>query len=299
MWLDENTARLRHVEFVYRNVPNYDDARYAGGRTEFEQLPNGAWIVRRWSLRSPRLGRSASSVEVKPIGMRETGGEVLDVQVTGVGTTTIVARYTIAGMTYDSVHNLPLPGARVYLSGTPFSTVANETGRFRMDSIPAGEYLIAFSHPRLDSLPGYPEPQRIGAFANMSDVLLSIPSAQRIADTVCPAESWTRAAAMSQDTTSANRGVLFGTVSSANAPLEGANVDAQWQRVRWTGPGEVVNAETMKHLSMRGFGFGVVSNAVGFYSLCRLPFDRPIFLDIKVRNVLLLRDTVRIPSSGF
>ena len=298
MWLDESTARLRHVEYSYRNVANYEDNRYAGGRTEFEQLPNGAWIVRRWFVRSPLLARQPGVTQLKTIGVRETGGEVLDVQIAGVGTTTIVPRYKIAGMAFDSVSGRPLAGARVYLSGTPFAATTTLIGRFQMDSVPAGDYLLAFSHPSLDSLPRYPEPTRIAAYSDLTNVVVATPSAEQVTNSVCPAESWTRAAALSQDTTSANRGVLFGTVSGSLGPIDQSTVDARWARVKWAGPGEHLTAATAKNLSMRGYGFGVATDEAGFYSLCRLPVDRPIVLEIKDRDVLLMRDTVRISESG-
>ncbi len=298
MWLDERTARLRHVEYMYRNVPYYEDTRYAGGRTEFEQLPNGAWIVRRWHVRSPRLGKAQNNPDMKVIGMRETGGEVLDVQIAGVGTTTIVPRYSISGVVYDSVNQRPLAGARVYLSGTPFSVVATEAGRFQMDSVPAGEYLVAFSHPRLDSLPRYPDPLRIAAFSNIDNVVVTTPSAEQIVSSLCASEEWTRAAALSRDTSVTNRGVIFGTVGRTSGASEDIMVEAHWARVSYSGPAGGITLDHIGDLKSRGHGFGVTTDEAGFFALCRVPTDRPVLLEVKQRDKVVSRDTVRIPAHG-
>jgi hypothetical protein len=297
MWLDEATARLRHVEFTYRNVPDYDDPRYSGGRTEFEQLPNGAWIVRRWHVRSPRLGRAVNTTDVKVIGLRESGGEVLDVQIAG-NTTTIVARHSISGIAYDSVNMRPLPGARVYLSGTPFTVIAGEAGRFQLDSIPAGEYLLAFSHPRLDSLPRYPEPVRIAANADLTDVVVATQSVQEIVNSLCGSEEWLQAAKLSRDTSSMNRGVIFGTIGRTRGAYDEIMVDAHWARISYHGPAITFTAENIGDLKQRGHGFGVTTDDAGFYALCRLPMDRPVLMEVKFRDKVLVRDTLRMPRTG-
>jgi hypothetical protein len=298
MWLDENTARLRHVEYVYKNVPNYEDPRYSGGRTEFEQLPNGAWIVRRWNVRSPRLGRVQNTTDLRVIGMRESGGEVLDVQIAGLGTTTIVARHAISGIVFDSVNMRPLPGARVYLSGTPFTVLAGQNGRFQFDSIPAGEYLLAFTHPRLDSLPRYPEPVRIAAQGNLTDLVVATPSAQQIANSLCSSEEWARAAKLSQDTSSANRGVIFGTVGRTSGAYDEIMIEAHWARITYSGPGTMLRTDHMSDLKQSGYGFGVMTDEAGFYALCRLPVDRPLLLEVRMRDRVLARDTLRMHPTG-
>ena len=81
LWLDERSAELRFIEFGYVNMRYFEDQRYTGGRTEFRQLPNGAWIVSRWYVRAPILGRGSGLRAVRVTGAIEQGGEVLDVRV--------------------------------------------------------------------------------------------------------------------------------------------------------------------------------------------------------------------------
>lgn len=79
LWLDARTAELRFVEFGYTRLPLPRDAAQ-GGRVEYERLPGGAWIVRRWWIRMPLLTRRAQSRALSLIGVLETGGEVEEVR---------------------------------------------------------------------------------------------------------------------------------------------------------------------------------------------------------------------------
>jgi Carboxypeptidase regulatory-like domain len=85
LWLDEATAELRSLEFSYTDVPERVSDERIGGTVEFFRLPSGAWIIRRWELRMPRLreemvgvyGVSERRVVIR--GFRDAGGEVLEI----------------------------------------------------------------------------------------------------------------------------------------------------------------------------------------------------------------------------
>lgn len=54
--MDEKTSELREVRFRYVNAGIL--TRFEpGGFTAFHRLPSGAWIVKEWLLRMPRLER--------------------------------------------------------------------------------------------------------------------------------------------------------------------------------------------------------------------------------------------------
>jgi hypothetical protein len=57
LWLDRETARLQFLEFAYSWSPWAEATGVAGGRVQFEELPNGAWIIRSWWIRMPRMVR--------------------------------------------------------------------------------------------------------------------------------------------------------------------------------------------------------------------------------------------------
>lgn len=58
----------------------------------------------------------------------------------------------VEGLAFDSLAMLPAAGAQVWIPGTTISALANEKGRYQLDSVPAGRQVIAFSTPALDSL---------------------------------------------------------------------------------------------------------------------------------------------------
>ena len=83
------------------------------------------------------------------------------------------------GVVVDSVRGRPLVGATIVVSGTDVQGVSDSTGRFVIDSIPAGEHTMAVLHPFLDEMGLSLTTNRI-AFAPGATmaVLLATPSAQ-------------------------------------------------------------------------------------------------------------------------
>lgn len=61
LWLDTATAELRYLEFEYTGIDYSLRSWKFGGRLDFMRLEDGAWIVRKWSIRAPALlARDAS-----------------------------------------------------------------------------------------------------------------------------------------------------------------------------------------------------------------------------------------------
>ncbi|MBW3660712.1 MAG: carboxypeptidase-like regulatory domain-containing protein [Gemmatimonadetes bacterium] len=88
LWVDRRSSELRRLDFDYVGLPR--DLRFdvAGGRVEFERVPTGEWIVRRWWIRMPIVGVSARTVasemrmdasrnRPRLLGIEEEGGEVV------------------------------------------------------------------------------------------------------------------------------------------------------------------------------------------------------------------------------
>ncbi len=295
LWLDERTAELRFIEYSYTGLPFYADRRYAGGRTDFQQLPNGAWIVNRWYIRAPSLGRSIGSSDLRLIGSHESGGEVLDAQVAGSERAVLVPRVAIEGMVFDSVRGRPLEGARVYLSGTPFATVAGIAGKFRLDSVPAGLYYIAFEHPWVDSLPRIPDPVRLNTdSASLRNLQLAVPSAQRIIDDVCPPEERHRIAQLVKDTATSNRGVVFGAIHSASEVMSDVEVGVTWRRAYSFSGGPV----RLEDIRIRPHSLAVSVEPDGRYTICAVPIDHPLQIDLNVRQRMVQRDSMRLLPHG-
>jgi hypothetical protein len=74
IWVDERSSELRVLDFRY--TPNANRRReLSGGTVEFDQLPSGAWLVRRWSILMPsRRGYKETGAEILSIEGREGSG---------------------------------------------------------------------------------------------------------------------------------------------------------------------------------------------------------------------------------
>lgn len=152
MWLDARTFELRLVEFKFVSRHDNPDDPIAEGEVHFEKLTNGAWVVRRWFVRMPYGGRASTPVTlsgstpnifVRRIGyaLREEGGNV---------TTGALQERTrpaaLVGTVSDSLGK-PLGGAVVQLSGTPYKTIADARGIFRLDAVAPGTFSVIVDHP--------------------------------------------------------------------------------------------------------------------------------------------------------
>lgn len=84
LWLNEE-GELQHVQYRYTGM-DQERLGSAGGRIEFDLLESGAWIVRSWWIRMPRIEsmidweRWGERRDV-PVSFVEAGGEVTNVHV--------------------------------------------------------------------------------------------------------------------------------------------------------------------------------------------------------------------------
>jgi hypothetical protein len=79
LWLTRDTGRLRYLEYSYTRPP-YRRTRFdVGGRLDFAQMDDGGWIVSRWSIRMPVLGKKYMEMHPVVTALVESGGEVLDI----------------------------------------------------------------------------------------------------------------------------------------------------------------------------------------------------------------------------
>lgn len=175
LWLDRTTSELRHLKFEFTqhlyDVPVPSEP--FGGRLDFRQLSNGAWIVDHWWLRMPQVntiinpsgpntpmtrnvrptdGARESLLGARQIGLRirEKGGEVLFIA--RPGSRVASAGATIEGVVYDSAHGAPIAGATVFVTGADRRARTNARGRFRIVGLPEGIDEVGFFHPYTDAL---------------------------------------------------------------------------------------------------------------------------------------------------
>ncbi len=158
LWLDGKTFELRFIDYRYTNLVDIADSLRIGGEVHFARLNSGAWIVRRWFIRMPQVGRSVSppvgltstapSVLVRSVifRLREEGGDV-----TAEGLRVYEKPATMVGVVQDS-SRAPLAGVRVRLAGTPYSAVSGNDGSYRLDSLPPGTFDVVAEHPDYEAL---------------------------------------------------------------------------------------------------------------------------------------------------
>ena len=71
LWLDEESAELRTLEFAFGHLPRRLTPGEYTGAADFRRLEGGRWIVERWWLRAPDPD--------SPFHVREQAGEVVDI----------------------------------------------------------------------------------------------------------------------------------------------------------------------------------------------------------------------------
>ncbi|HUF51057.1 MAG TPA: carboxypeptidase regulatory-like domain-containing protein [Longimicrobiales bacterium] len=268
LWIDEASGALRSIDYQFTNLGFRVDSRYARGRTVYEQLANGAWIVRSWELRMPNVALAGGRGSVE--GAHETGAEVLDVMLPGGSEIALVPSFAVRGTAFDSVRGQPLARARAFLAGTPFEAVTDERGSFVLERVPQGTYYLQLEHPRLDSLPVAPPALRVRIDATTALLTITTPGARTLRDRYCPTRELNRIAAQ-MATPATELGVLRVRVLDApgGTVVAGVHVQASWQR------GAAYDARFPAVLAS-------TTNADGIATLCGLP--RGVMYQLTIGN---------------
>jgi hypothetical protein len=245
-WLDRRSAELRWLDYRYTNLPASTDRAEPGGRVEFLRLGTGSWLVGRWSIRMPELGRGQ---EASDAGRRRTiqapaGGVLWAIQVSG-GTVnrvdrgdSTVYRADGAALTIRLVANdatVAIPGTSVELVGTDYRAVAGRDGHAHIAPVLEGRYEARIRTALMDSL-GVPPITREFVVTPRAPVdTVRLAGAAELARVVC------------RDSIRNGEGLLRGTVrDSLGRPVAYASVvvsyqdrmkvigDARSDRLQWT-----------------------------------------------------------------
>lgn len=298
LWVDRETAALSHLEYRYVNLPFGVPTARLGGRVDFRRLPNGAWIVGRWTLRTPVVGIEPGGGRTRRVlaAIKEYGGEAIDIESPGGETVMARTGAVLTGTVHDSMRGGPLAGAQVFLSGTSYAATTNADGRFGMRGLPDGRYAVGFSHARLDSLgilPPWVEVELVEG--DSASVALAVPSEATFLAAAC-AEVVDTANAAAEITTpglaALHRGtaVIAGRVREAGSgvPLPNARVAITWTRWQTRLERDAVREE--------GRTLEIRPDRSGRFVACGLPED----VTIRVRATALERasDTLSFRLEG-
>lgn len=272
LWLDAATGELRRLDFVYVNLPSNVPPDRADGWVEFRRLPRGAWIVDRWLLRLPLVGKpppasvyglgvpAAGELPTERatelIGTHEEGGRIvsLDKERPRAPAPPTVA-YAVQGAV-RTADGAPVPGARAFLSGTGHSSVTDRDGQYAMLDVTPGRYRLSFTHPRFDTL-GLVGPVVELQVTSATEQQLTMPADDQMARTVCERQEGGGAG---QSPT-----LLYGYVREGSSPgvIPNAMVTVAWRAPIARGPTIAVRNETLQ----------VESDATGYYHVCGVPRD--------------------------
>ena len=168
----------------------------------------------------------------------------------------------IEGVVFDSVHARPLANTNVAAAGTGSQSevrrgaTSDSAGRYHIDSLPAGRYIVGFESPLLDSLEVALSPREaIVPPAGTATLDLAMPSAAKLRSAVC------LGAALPADS-----GVIFGHVVDAEtgSPLAGAEVAMVWQDLH------VEKGKRLRAINVRKSA-SVVTDEDGWYRMCGVP----------------------------
>ncbi len=158
------------------------------------------------------------------------------------------------GVVVDSVRGGFLRGATVGLLGPSRMTFTDSLGRFRIDSIPPGEYQVALYDPLLDTLSlGVVSPPTRFAAGDTVTLMLAVPSQLAIVTAKCgPPRSAEEDRA------------LFGQVLDAatEQPVAGARVNLNWTDLTISERIGVRSEPRRRQAE---------SDARGYYKICGLP----------------------------
>jgi hypothetical protein len=129
----------------------------------------------------------------------------------------------VTGIVYDSTVGAPLGGAVVQVvhaerpRNKPAIAVADSVGRFSLGSLGAGPYLVAFAHPRLDSLGLTDVTRQVTLPDALKHLTLAVPNAAVVRALHC---------GPGDDSTSAVIG--YARDAAAGTPLVSTTLTARW-----------------------------------------------------------------------
>lgn len=164
----------------------------------------------------------------------------------------------VSGTVRDSIGGGPLAGALVQLvadsaNAMPRTVVADSSGRYRIDGVSRGRYVISFLHPLLDSLTLEPTLHSLEVLGTQPVTYdLATPSGARL-----------RAAFCGPRTATATGGAFVGVVRDAGSsePIPGVSVVAEWVDM------VIARGGVSRSLARRA----ATTSANGWFSLCDVP----------------------------
>ena len=150
-------------------------------------------------------------------------------------------------------------------TSTTITAPVDARGRYRVDSLPVGRYIVQISHPTLDSLEvTLPPGQLVIAAGATTRADFALPSGERLRTIVCPGVSL-----------SSEKAVIAGRVVDAEteSPLIGAHVIAAWT--------ELSVDRKARQVVAQGKQAVVSTGRRGEYRLCGVPVVKSLEIQLQ------------------
>ncbi|MBA3645220.1 MAG: carboxypeptidase regulatory-like domain-containing protein [Gemmatimonadaceae bacterium] len=182
----------------------------------------------------------------------------------------------IIGVATDSLHMRPLSGAEVLISGVNRTILTDSLGRFRVDSLPAGNYEVGLFHPLLDSLAiSLSSPKFSLGPDSASLISLAVPSAATLIAQTCKSRMRTLGSS-----------AIFGRLLDPDSgePVPHAEVSIAWVHFDVS---SVVGVKQTPRLVRDS------TDSHGVFRLCGLPAELDARLQANYRGVM----TADVPIS--
>jgi hypothetical protein len=273
LWLDRRTHEVRRLDFsLDRRGLRVRGTPAATGWIDFEGLPSGGWIVRRWEIAMPLMGtrtvRWGGEGVARPVvvRIRKEGAEATDVVTATDEVVTGVGMGALRGRVFDEESDSPLSGATVRLEGTDHAARSDEHGRFAIQDVPSGRYSATFDHPSL---------ARFGLSfeSTVIDVLGVTPLDLVVRPGFREARLRERCSSLDPDGAAArDAGIIVGEVRNARTgePLRGVEVQVYWDRY-------AIDVGIWRYRD----GVSVRTEHDGSFIACGLATDRPVRIVIE------------------
>jgi hypothetical protein len=178
----------------------------------------------------------------------------------------------IEGVVFDSVHARPLAEAHVVAVGTGAQdevhreATTDSSGRYRIDSLPLGRYVVGFESPLLDSLEVALSPREANlTAAQRTTVDLALPSAPKLRSAVCLGA-----------TLPPQTGVILGHVVSAEteSPVAGVVIAMVWRDIR-------VDRAARLRVTTSERSDSVITDTDGWYRMCGVPTGAWVSMQVR------------------
>ena len=282
IWIDRASKELRSLDFKYVNVSRHEET-LGGGRVEFTRLRDGGWLVIRWNIRAPVLETRYGAGGVLRGGNQVAGRIVREVREEGgllslvrAGSDTLWANpvLSVAGIVRDSTGR-GVAGVRVALRGSGVPARTDSAGRFRIDAVVPGTYIIEAQTDALAAT-GMREFAYVTAADTRGDVQLRVPSDAQVVAGRCT-------------NLDPRRGMLGGQVLSADSlPPASALLLIEWNEV---------HAST-NELIRRGRAVELTIDTRGFFHVCDMPLRTALVVRVAGEGRETPADTVRLSPEG-